>query len=350
MRVVDGTLRETQLLGIPRMSYICLHCRHFADAEMKPNLPRELLPTSTQEHVPASPLATWYYLPRDRQSSVQGTSTQVSTDDLLQSAVINTPSSLTLEHVPSLPPPLTPPDNSTSDPMRDPLTNDQCIALVSTSPSPTQDHIPTSPPACPDKPLFDHMHKLLTNDQQCVIAQDHVPTFSLLCTLEPPDKLHPTLSRWIKNMKKLSSLVDHLHGLASSAPAENRFQLLRQVMALRATSKKQQEHFIQFLQLSDEYANGYLLDISPEIQQQGSFLDKLEERLEAAKKLHGEAVGLKALYESRTVATVNNLRATGKSAEPPVVSRQNIETLIFSTFATASRGPSPVQRGGLSDD
>jgi hypothetical protein len=85
-------------------------------------------------------------------------------------------------------------------------------------------------------------------------------------------------------------------------------------MALRAMSKKQQEHFVEFLQLSDEYAYSYLLHISPEIRQQSSFLDKLEERLEAAKKLRGEAVGLKALYESRTVAIMNNLRATGKAA------------------------------------
>jgi hypothetical protein len=71
---------------------------------------------------------------------------------------------------------------------------------------------------------------------------------------------------------------------------------------------------MEFLQLSEEYANSYLLDISPEIQQQSSFLDKLEGRLEAAKKLRGEAVELQSLYESRTVAAMDGLRATGKAA------------------------------------
>ena len=120
-------------------------------------------------------------------------------------------------------------------------------------------------------------------------------------------------------MNRLSGLIDRLEELASSAPAEHRSQLLRQVVTLRATSKKQQEHFTEFLQLSEEYANKYLLDISAEIQQQSSFLDKLEGRLEAAKKLRGEAVDLLTLYESGTVSTTENLRATGK--QPRVVSR-----------------------------
>jgi hypothetical protein len=115
-------------------------------------------------------------------------------------------------------------------------------------------------------------------------------------------------------MNKLSSLIDRLQELASSAPAQHQSQLLRQVVSLRTTSKKQQEHFIEFLQLSEEYANKYLLDISAEIQQQSSFLDKLEGRLEAAKKLRGEAVDLQMLYESGTVATMQDLRTTGKAA------------------------------------
>ena len=115
-------------------------------------------------------------------------------------------------------------------------------------------------------------------------------------------------------MNKLSSLVDRLQELASSAPAEHRFQLLRQVLALRATSRKQKERFIEFLQLSEEYANRYLLDIFAKIKQQTSFLEKLERRLEAAKKLHGEAVDLKRLYESGTVAAMQDLRATSKAA------------------------------------
>jgi hypothetical protein len=42
-------------------------------------------------------------------------------------------------------------------------------------------------------------------------------------------------------------------------------------------------------------------------------MDNLEERLEAAKKLHGEAVDLQTFYESGTVATMQDLRATGKA-------------------------------------
>ena len=71
---------------------------------------------------------------------------------------------------------------------------------------------------------------------------------------------------------------------------------------------------MEFLTLSDEYANKYLLDISDEIQRQSSFLNKLEERLEAAKKLRKEAVDLQMFYESETVATMKKFRATGKAA------------------------------------
>ena len=158
----------------------------------------------------------------------------------------------------------------------------------------------------------------------------------------PPDKLHPTLSCWIKNMKKLSSLIDRLQELASSAPteSEHQSQLLGQVRALRATSEKQQEHFIDFLQLSEEYANEYLLDIDAYLQQQSFFLAKLERRLESAKKLCGEAAELQMLYESGTVATMKNLRANGKETSCHL-QRQNTEIFFFSTSATASRGQCP---------
>ena len=150
-------------------------------------------------------------------------------------------------------------------------------------------------------------------------------------------------------MNKLSSLVDRLQELASSAPAEHRSLLLGQVVALRTTSEKQNEHFMVFLQLSEEYANRYLLDISDEIQQQSSFLERLEDRLEAAKKLREEAINLQKLYESGTVATMKGLRATGKAASYRHRTRkQNIETLIFSAFAAAFGGSCPVQRDGLS--
>ena len=88
---------------------------------------------------------------------------------------------------------------------------------------------------------------------------------------------------------------------------------------LRVTFKKQQQRCIEFLQLSEDYANKYLLDIDAEIRQQSTFLDNLEERLEAAKKLHGDAADLQISYESGTVASMNELCATGKAV--PVVSR-----------------------------
>ena len=152
-------------------------------------------------------------------------------------------------------------------------------------------------------------------------------------------------------MNKLSSLIDRLQELASSAPAEHQSRLLQQAAELRATSKKQKEHFLEFLRLSEEYANRYLLDISDEIKQQSSFLERLEDRLEAAKKLRGEAIELKTLYESRTVATMKDLRATGNAASYRLqLPRRDIETLIYSTLAATSRGPNSVQRGGLGAD
>jgi len=163
----------------------------------------------------------------------------------------------------------------------------------------------------------------------------------------PPDKLHPTLSSWLKNINKLDSLVDRLHELASSAPAAYRSQLLNEVAALRAMFKKQQERCIEFLQLSEDYANKYLLDIDAEIRQQSTLLDNLEERLDAAKKLHGDAVDLQRLYESGTVASTKDLRATG-TAVPCCLQRLQgklLTSLIFRTFAAASTGQCPVQGG-----
>jgi hypothetical protein len=114
-------------------------------------------------------------------------------------------------------------------------------------------------------------------------------------------------------MNKLDNLINRLQKLASSAPPEHRSQLSNKVVALHTTFKRQQERFIAFLQLSEEYADKYLQDISTEIQQQRTVLDNLEERLEAANKSHGDAVDLQMFYESRTVANMNDLRATGKA-------------------------------------
>ncbi len=144
-------------------------------------------------------------------------------------------------------------------------------------------------------------------------------------------------------MNKLSRFLEEL---ASSGPVEHRAQLSKQVDALRATVKKQREYCTKLLQLSEEYASVYLLDISDEIQRQRDFLDILERRLETAKRLLGEVSDLRRSYESGTVHTMKGVRATGK--QPPVTYRGNILRLsISSTITAASTGLRPVQRGRL---
>lgn len=147
-------------------------------------------------------------------------------------------------------------------------------------------------------------------------------------------------------MSKLDSLINRLQKLASSVPIERaeRRSLLLKVAALRATFRRQQERFKEFSQLSEKYANKYLLDISAEIRQQSTVLNNLEERLEAAKKLHGEAVDLQMFYESRTVAAMNDFCVTGK-AFPVVCNGKILRLLIFRTLAAASRGRCFIQRG-----
>ena len=154
-----------------------------------------------------------------------------------------------------------------------------------------------------------------------------------------PDKLHPTLSSWLKNINKLDSLINRLQELASSARADHRSQLFNKVAALRETSKEQQERCIEFLQLSEDYANKYLLDLDAEIRQQSTLLDNLEERLEAAKKLHGDAIDLQMLYESGTAASMNDL-VTGKAVSrcPQRLKGKLLRLLIFRYFAAASTG------------
>jgi hypothetical protein len=160
----------------------------------------------------------------------------------------------------------------------------------------------------------------------------------------PPNKLHPTLLSWLKNINKLDSLINRLQELAFSAPTDRRSQLFNKVVPLRATFKKQQERCIKFLQLSEDYANIYLLDIDAEIRQQSTLLDNLEELLEVANKLHGDAVDLQKLYESGTVASMNDLRAKGK-ALPRCLQRLQgylLRPSIFRYFAAASTGQCPV--------
>ena len=61
-----------------------------------------------------------------------------------------------------------------------------------------------------------------------------------------------------------------------------------------------------------------------DIVDQSTVLDNLEGRLEAAKKLHGDSVDLQMLYESGTVATIKDLRMTGKQV-PCYLQRQSTE-------------------------
>jgi hypothetical protein len=82
---------------------------------------------------------------------------------------------------------------------------------------------------------------------------------------------------------------------------------------------------MELLQLCEGNANGFLLEIDTETQQQSEFLDR---RLEAAEKLRGEVAELQMLYESGTVATMKNLRATGKATSSRL-QRQNTEKLFL---------------------
>ena len=125
--------------------------------------------------------------------------------------------------------------------------------------------------------------------------------------------MHPTLSSWLKNMDKLSHLIDHLHELASATPSDLRQQLYRQVDSLRTAFKRQQQRYFEFLQLTEEYANRYLLDISTEIELQSSFLDKLEKRLDMAKTLYYQADDLRRSYESGTMNVMKSIRETGEA-------------------------------------
>jgi hypothetical protein len=80
-----------------------------------------------------------------------------------------------------------------------------------------------------------------------------------------PDMLHPTLSSWLRNMRTFSTLIDRLQEIAITASKEHQSQLKRQVTALRTAFKKQQKRYIAFLQLTKEYADRFLLDISEKI-------------------------------------------------------------------------------------
>jgi hypothetical protein len=130
--------------------------------------------------------------------------------------------------------------------------------------------------------------------------------------------MHPTLSSWIKNMDKLSHLIDRLQELASATPEDFRRQLYRQVDSLRTGFKRQQQRYFKFLQLTEEYADRYLLDISTEIEKQSAFLEKLEKRLDMAKELYHQADDLRKSYES---GTTDIMTGEGNPANPLIIFR-----------------------------
>ena len=221
-----------------------------------------------------------------------------------------------------------------------PTTDQQCVNATRTPLSPTQEsvRVPTAIPA----PLSTDDRRFVdTTSMPPSHPQDHVSTSLSATTLShiqtPPHTLHPTLSSWLKNLNKLSSLLDRLEELAYIAPAEYRTQLSRQVATLRARLKKQKECCIGFLKLSEEYADKYLLDISAEIRQQSSFLDMLEKRLDMAKTLHRQAVDLRKSYESGIVANTKDVRATGKASRC-CPQRENAETYYFQHYFNRFQG------------
>ena len=125
------------------------------------------------------------------------------------------------------------------------------------------------------------------------------------------DTLPTTLSSWRRNMDRLSALIDRLSELAATAVLEHRRQLILQVAALRKNFRKQQERYVTFLRLTKTYSDRFLADISEEIQQQSSFLDALERRLDMAKNLREQAVHLLKSHEVGTLKSIMKVRHTG---------------------------------------
>jgi hypothetical protein len=114
-------------------------------------------------------------------------------------------------------------------------------------------------------------------------------------------------------MVKLSRLIDRLQELASAAPEDLRRQLYSQVDSLRTAFKRQQQRYFEFLRLTEEYADRYLLDISTEIELQSSFLEKLEKRLDMAKEMYHQADDIRKSYESGTMNIMKSVRETGEA-------------------------------------
>ncbi|KAI0285443.1 hypothetical protein BGY98DRAFT_366161 [Russula aff. rugulosa BPL654] len=105
------------------------------------------------------------------------------------------------------------------------------------------------------------------------LTGDRVRTSAIghLALAPPPDKLHPTLSSWLKNINKLDGLINRLQDLASSAPTDHRSQLLNKVATLRVTFKKQQERCIEFLQLSEIMLIDICSTLTPRFDNRASF-------------------------------------------------------------------------------
>ena len=137
--------------------------------------------------------------------------------------------------------------------------------------------------------------------------------------------LHPTFLSWLKNMNALTSLINRLSEHAVTAPRDYRPQLNRQVAALRADFRNQQERCVSFLQLSKEYADRFLSDISEEIQQQRTFLEAMKKRIKMAKTLREKVVHLRKSYKVGTLDCIKKVRRTGVCifALCPVVDTSN---------------------------
>ncbi|KAI0055530.1 hypothetical protein BV25DRAFT_167734 [Artomyces pyxidatus] len=118
-------------------------------------------------------------------------------------------------------------------------------------------------------------------------------------------------------MRRLSALVDQVHELARSAPVQHRKPILSRVAELRAAYKKQQERCIDFLQLTQEYADRYLADISDEVRSQGAVLRALEQRLRMAKDLRAEVINLQNAFEKWTCGQLKSVRKSVLSIAIP---------------------------------
>ena len=112
-------------------------------------------------------------------------------------------------------------------------------------------------------------------------------------------------------MNRLSTSIDRLSELADTASVEHRPELIRRVTDLRTDFNRQQERYAAFLRLTKEYADRFLSDISEEIQQQSSFLDALEKRLDMAKCLREKVVCLRESYEVGTLKRIKKVQDTG---------------------------------------